>query len=109
MKTDSAGEDGDDLGVSGHLRSEEYHRYEYEQRTEHIHKVRNEIHIIIEDDGPQRRLLSHEIVDSFTDIEDYDNAYDQDQRHEEGADELPDYIQVNLSWSEIKLHFLIVL
>ena len=92
METDSAGQDCHDFRVGGHLRREEYDRNEHEQRTEHVHEVWDEVDIIVEDDRLQRRLLAHEIVDLLADVEDDDDADDQDQSHEEGTDELPDYI-----------------
>ena len=92
METDSAGQDCHDLRVGGHLRREEYDRNEHEQRAEHVHEVWDEVDIIVEDDRLQRRLLAHEIVDLLADVEDDDDADDQDQSHEEGAYELPDYI-----------------
>ena len=104
VEADSAGEDGDDLGIRGHLGREEDHRDEHEQRTEHVHEVRHEVDIIVEDDGLQRRFLAYEIVDLLADVEDDDDADDQNQRHEEGAYEFPDYVQVKLSWSEVELH-----
>ena len=104
METDSAGEDRHDLRVGGHLRRKEDDRNEHEQRTEHVHEVWDEVDVIVEDDGLQRRLLAHEIVDLLADVEDDHDADDQDQSHEESADELPDYVYVKFPWSEIELH-----
>ena len=104
VETDTAGEDGNDFRISRHLRSEEYHRYEYEQRAEHIHEVRDKVHIIVKDDGFERGFLSHKVIDSFTDIEDDHDTDNEEQRNEERADEFPHYVKVYLPWSEVKLH-----
>ena len=92
VETDSAGQDCDDLRIRGHLRGEENHRYEHEQRAEHVHEIWNEVHIIIEDYGLQRRFLADKIVDLLTDVEDYDDADDQQKSNEECRDELSYYI-----------------
>ena len=92
VEADSAGKDRNDLSVSRHLRREEYDRDEHEQRAEHVHEVRHEVDVIVEDDGLQRRFLAHEIVDLLADVEDDDDADDQDQGHEERAYELFDYV-----------------
>lgn len=105
VKTDSAGKNGNYLCIRRHLRGKEDYRYEYEQRAEHIHKVRDKVYIIVKDDGFERGLLGHKVIDSFTDIEDDHNTDDEQQRHKKGADELPHYIKVDLLWSEVKLHF----
>ena len=90
METDTTGKYGDYLGVGGHLRGEEYDRNEHEQRTEHVHEVRNEVEIVVEDDSPERSLLLDKVIDSLADIEDDDDADYQKQRYDEGAYELTD-------------------
>ena len=104
METDSTGQDGDYLGIGSHLRGEEYHRYEHEQRTEHVHEIWDEVDVIVEYDGPERSFLLDEVIDPLADVKDDDDADDQKQRHKERAYELPDDIYVKLSWSEVKLH-----
>ena len=105
MEADSTGQYGDDLRIRSHLGCKEYYRNEHEQRAEHIHEVRNKVYIIVKDDGFERRFLGHKVINSLTDIEDDHNTDDEEQRHKEGADELPHYVQIYLSWSEVKLHF----
>ena len=92
MEADSAGKDRHDFGVSRHLRSEENDRDDHEQRAEHVHEVWDEVDVIVEDYGLQRRFLAHEIGDLLADVEDDDDADDQDQGHEERAYELSDYV-----------------
>ena len=98
VETDTAGQDSHNLRVGCHLGSKEDHRNEHEQRTEHVYEVRNEIHVIVKDDGLERSLLRHEVIDLLTDIEDDDDADDEQQRHKEGSHELLYYVQVYLSW-----------
>jgi hypothetical protein len=101
METDSAGKYGYDFGVCRHLGGKEDNRYEYEQRREHIHEVRDKVEIIVKDDSLQGSLLGNKVVNLLTDIE-YDNdTDDQNKRDKESRDELPDYIQIYFSWSEI--------
>ena len=92
VETDAAGEYGYDFGISGHLRGEENHRDEYEQCAEHIHEIRDEIEVIVEDDGFQRRFLAHKVIDFLAYVENDDYADDQNQCHEESRDELLDYV-----------------
>ena len=105
METDSAGEYGYDFGVRRHLGSKEDNGYEYEQRREHIHEVRNKVDIIVKDNSLQRGLLGNKVVNLLTDIEYDHDADDQNKRDKEGRDELPDYVHVYFPWSEIELHF----
>ena len=96
-----SGQYGDDLGVRGHPRSEENHRDEHEQRREHVDEIGYEVQVVVEDDGIERRLVLHEVVDLLRDVEDYDYAYDEQQGHEEGQDELLRYIDIELLYIEI--------
>ena len=92
VETDAAGEDGYDFGICRHLRCEENHSDEYEQGAEHIHEVRDEIEVIVEDDGFQRGFLAHEVIDFLAYVENDDYADDQNQGYEESRDELLDYV-----------------
>ena len=92
VETDSAGEDGNDFRISRHLRGEENHRYEHEHRTEHVHEIRDEVQIVVEDDGPERSFLLDKVVNLLTDVKDDDDADDQKQRHKERAYEFADNI-----------------
>ena len=65
---------------------------EYEQGAEHIHEVRDEIEVIVEDDGFQRGFLAHEVIDFLAYVENDDYADDQNQGYEESRDELLDYV-----------------
>ena len=92
METDSAGQDGDDLRIRSHFRREEYYRDEHEQRTEHVHEIRNEVHVIVEYDGLQRCLLADKVINLFADVEDDDDADDEKQRNKECGNEFSDYV-----------------
>ena len=92
METDSAGQDRDDFRIRSHLRSEEDHRDEHEQGTEHVHEVWYEVYVIIKDDGPQRRFLADKVIDLLADVEDYHDADDQQKGNEECRYELSYYI-----------------
>ena len=104
METDTTGQNSHDLRIRCHLRREENHSNEYEQRTEHIHEVWHEIEVIVKDNRLERGLLADKIINLLTDVEDDDNTDDQQQSHEEGRDELLDYICIQFSWSERKIH-----
>ena len=105
VETHSTGEDRHDFRIRCHLRREEDHGYEHEQRTEHIHEIWHKIEIIVKHDSPQRRLLADKIINLLTDVEDDDDADDQKQRHKERCHEFPDNIYIKFPWSEVKLHF----
>ena len=98
MEADSAGKDGDDFRIGCHLGRKEDHRNEHEQRAEHVYEVRDKVHVVVEDDGLERSLLRHEVINRLTDVEDDDDADDEQQRHKEGSHELLYYIEVYLSW-----------
>ena len=106
VETDTTGKNRHYLSISSHLGCEENDRDENEQWAEHVHEVRDKIHIVIKYDGPQRCLLADKVINLLTDVEDDDDADDQKQRHKECGDELLDDIYVKPSWSEVKLHFL---
>ena len=92
MEADTAGQDGDYLRIGRHLGREEDNRNEHEQRAEHVYEVRDEVQVIVKDDGLERSLLRHEVIDLLTDVEDDDNADDKQQRHKEGSHELLYYV-----------------
>ena len=99
VEADSTRKDGYYLRIRSHLRGEEYDRDEHEQRTEHIHKIWNEVHIIIEYDSPERSFLLDKVVNPLTDIEyDYDTD-DKKKCHKECGYELLDDVDVDFSWS----------
>ena len=101
MEADAAGENSHDLRVGSHLGREENHRYEHEQGTEHVHEVRDEIHVIVEDDLFQRSFIAYEVIDFLAYVEnDYYSDYEQ-QRYEEGHYELLHYVHIENSRFEV--------
>ena len=104
METDAAAENGHDFRVRCHLRREENHRNEHEQRREHVHEIRNEIHIIIENDGLERSFLRDKVVNFLTDVENDDDADNEHYRDKEGQYELLEYIDIQFLWSQRKFH-----
>ena len=99
METDSTGEYGDYFRIGSHLGRKEDHRYEYEHRTEHIHEVRDEVQVVVKDDGLERSFLLNKVINPLADVEDDDDADNQKQRHKERAYEFTDYICVKFPWS----------
>ena len=104
METDTAAENGHDFRVRCHLRREENHRNEHEQRREHVHEIRNEIHIIIENDGLERSFLRDKVVNFLADVENDDDADNEHYRYKEGQYELLEYIDIQFLWSQRKFH-----
>ena len=101
MIAHSSGKDGDYLRIRRHLGSEEDYRDEHEQRTEHIHKVRHKVHVIVKDDGPQGRLVGHELVYLLAYVK-YDHYNDdKDHRYEEGGHKLLEDIPVQFLWPQV--------
>ncbi len=88
MKTDSAGQNRHYLRIRRHLGSEENHRNEHEQRTEHVHEIRHEVDIIIKDYRPQRSFLAYEIIYLLAYVEYYHDTDNQQQSDKEGQYEL---------------------
>ena len=85
---DASGKDCYDLRVRGQAGGEENHRDEHEQRGEHINEVGDEIDVVVEYDGLQRHLVLHEVLYLLRNVEYYDDANDDEERYEEGHDEL---------------------
>ena len=85
MITDSGSHHSNDFGVTGELGCEEDDRDEYEQRTEHIHIIRYEVEIIIEDNLLQRHLIIIEVIEFLSQVEDDGNTHDKHNREEESA------------------------
>ena len=98
METDSAGQYTDYLRIRRHPRGKENDRNEYEQRTEHIHEIRYEVQIIIEDNGLYRCLSGHEIVHLLADVEDYHDSDNEQNRDKEGKHELLYYVEIKFLW-----------
>ena len=94
METDSSGQYRDNLRVRRHSGCKENDGYEHEHRAVHIDEVRNEIQIVIEDDGLQGCFLFNEIVYLLVYVKDYHQKNDKQQGHHEGRDELLEYVPV---------------
>ena len=94
LEAHSGGEHGDNLGVLCQLRREENHGNEYEQRTEEVRVIRNEVQVIVEDDGTDRRLVVDEVVNVFIDVEHHGDGDNQGDGKKVGAQELHDDVPV---------------
>ena len=90
----AAGKDSDDLRVCSHAGREEDDRYEYEERREHVYEIRDEVHVVVEYYRLQGNLVLHEFLDLLRDVEDDDYQYDEQERYEEGHEELLHYVAV---------------
>ena len=87
-------QNGNNLTITRYLRGEENHRNEYEQRTEHIHKIWNKIQVIIKDNLPQWRLILKEFVHLLRQVKHHCDTHNQHNRKEECAEELANDIFV---------------
>jgi hypothetical protein len=76
METDTAGENGHYLRICCHLRSKEDYRYEYEQWREHIHKVWNEVEVIVKDNLLCRSITLRQLVDIRIEVKNDSNRND---------------------------------
>ena len=94
LETHARGEHGDDFGVLRQLRREENHGDEHEQRAEQVGVVRDEVQVIVEDDGTDGRLVVDEVVNVFIDVEHHGNGDNQCDGKEIGAQELHDDVPV---------------
>ena len=79
---DAAAEDGNDFGVSGHLRGEEERGDEHEQRSVEVEEVGYEIKIILKDNLLDWSLVFEEIVELLGDVEGDDDNDDKYQPKE---------------------------
>lgn len=84
----------DDLGVSCHLRSKEDDRDEYEQCTEEIGKVGDEVEIIIKHNSMQRGMVLRKLCQILIDIKDNGDADDQRNGKDISTDKLLDDVPV---------------
>ena len=75
----------DDLRVTRHLAREIDHRDEDEQGTEHVHVIRNERQVIIQDDLLQRHLVLEEIVHLLRQVKHDGDRKNEHDRKEERA------------------------
>ena len=94
MVTDARGVHGDDLRVAGQFGGKEYSRDEDEQRAEHVHVVRQEGQVVLEDDLLERNLVLKEIVHFLREVEDDRNRQNQHDREKERTQEFLYYVPI---------------
>ena len=94
MIANATRQNGNDLAITRQFGCKEDNRDEYEQRTEHIHKIRNKIDVIIKDNFFYRYLILKEIVHFLCQIKYYSNTHDKHNRKEECAQEFANNIFV---------------
>ena len=95
LKRDACRQQGYHLRVACQLGREEYHGYEDEQRAEEVGEVRNEVGVIVEDNGAQRSMVFRELGQVLINVEDYGNGEYQGYREEICSDKLLDDIPVH--------------
>ena len=95
LEADTSCQYGNDLRVGGHLGREENHGKKDEHRGEHVHKVRNEVGVILEDDELERSLVRDELIYLLAEVKDYHDADNQQQGNNIGTDELLDDVPVH--------------
>ena len=86
LKGDTRREHGNDLRVTRQLCSEEDDGNEDEERTEEVGKIRNEVRVIVEDNGAQRCVILREFCEVLIDIED-----DRDRDNQRNREEISPY------------------
>ena len=94
MITESRGLHSDDFRIAGEFGREIDDGDEDEQRTEHIHIIRDERQVIIEDDLAERYLMLEEIIHLLRQIKDDGNRQNEHDRKEERAQEFLDNIPI---------------
>ena len=94
MIADSCSMHGDDLRVARQLGRKKYDRNEDEQAAEHIHVIRDEGEIIVQDNLAQRNLVLKEIVHLLRQVENDCNREDEHDGKKERAQKLLDNIEV---------------
>ena len=85
MVAHTACQDGYNLTIARYFGGEEYHRYEYEQWTEHIHIVWNKIQVIVKYNLIDRGLILEKIIQFLCQIKHHGNTHNQHNRKEESA------------------------
>ena len=93
-ETHSAGKHRNDLRVVSQLGGKENNRNEREQRTEQVGKIRNKVHVIVQDDCLQRHIRLQELIDLFVYVENYRDRDNQDDRENIRSEKLLDDIPV---------------
>ena len=94
MVTHAACQDSYNLTIACYFGRKEYHRNEYEQRTEHIHIIGDKIQVIVKHDLVDRSLILKEIIQFLRQIEHHSNTHNQHNRKEECAQEFANNIFV---------------
>ena len=94
MVTDTCGVHGDDLRVAGQFGGKEDDRNEDEQRAEHVHVVRKEGQVVLEDDLLERNLVLKEIVHFLREVEDDRDRQNQHDREKERTQEFLYYVPI---------------
>ena len=94
MVTHTCGLDGDDLRITRHLAGKEDDGDEDEQRTEHIHVIRDKRQVIIEDYLLERHLVLKEIVHLLRHVKYDSDRQNQHDREKERTQKLLDYVPI---------------
>ena len=90
--THSGGVHGDDLRVARQFAREKNDGDEDEQRTEHVHVIRNEGEVILLDDLHKRDLVLEEIVHLLRQVKDDSDRQNEHDAKEKRAQKLLDNI-----------------
>ena len=90
----STSQNSNNFTISCNLRSKKYDRNEYEQRTEHIHIIRNKIEVIVKYYLIDWCLILKEIIHFLRQIKHHRNTHNQHNRKEECAEEFANYVFV---------------
>ena len=94
MVTHACGLDRDDFRISRHLAGKEDDGDEDEQRTEHIHVIRDKRQVIIKDYLLERHLVLKEIVHLLRHVEYDSDRQNQHDREKERTQKLPNNIPI---------------
>ena len=94
MVTDACRMYRDDLRVARQLAREKNDRDEDEQRAEHIHVIRDEWQVIIENNLVQRNLVLEEIVHLLRQVKDDRDRQNEHDGKEERAQKFLDNIPI---------------
>ena len=76
MIANATRQNGNDLAITRQFGCKEDNRDEYEQRTEHIHKIRNKIEVVVENNLFERSLILEEIVHLLGQVKYNSNTHD---------------------------------
>jgi hypothetical protein len=93
-EADTTAQNGHDLRVRSHLGSEKDHRNKGKKIDEQVNEVRNKVQIVVEHNGPKRRLVPDKTVQIFRNIKDDHNDDQQSNGIKKCAQELFDNIDI---------------